>query len=212
VTTRPMTWSWLGGFFQAEGCLTNRHLTIEQADRRGLDLIQHFLTQELPNARPFKVGGPYLHKTGKLKASYMYSLYTYANTPLLLSKLLPYLHSEKRRRTLESANFYQQQPLDDEWVIGFWEGDGSIRNSGNTIEFYQNDEELLTKIQTHLKLGRIHKDKPHQNQLSTAPFYRLCITINKKNVARIGELLTLVKTPLRLEQLNRILEPERTLI
>ena len=189
--------------------MSRRKLYIEQKEREPLDIIANFLVHELTDIRPVKVYGPYERLTPVIhNPTYIHTMQlTPTTTAKVLHKLLPYIHRKARHKIITNTNLQTaEHPLDDDWVVGFWEGDGSIRSSGNIIEFSQEDKELLTDIQTYLGLGHIHEDTPQRNRLNkTALYHRLSISVNKKNVTRIGELLSLVRTPARLEQLNKIL-------
>ena len=193
-----LTWSWLGGFFQAEGCISGRTLVLPQKDRRPLDLIRDFLISEFPSTSIPEVRS-YASPLNSFKpGSIQHRLSIRTATPRILARLIPYLHREKRL-TLPTKilTLLKQQPIDDEWIAGFWEGDGSIW-SANTLQFYQKDRYLLEEIRNCLGHGNI---KPRPNYPDN---YLLSISISLSNVRRIGELLSHVKSAPRLEQLEKI--------
>ena len=185
-----ITWEWLGGFVQAEGHINTPYwLDISQARREPLDMIHDFLLLKLPNA-PARIYGLY-----KNKGRGIYQLRIHKNHQEVLNTLHPYLRSEKHARACTHlSTIAKMLPINNDWIMGFWEGDGFIR--ANILGFCQKDRTVLDEIQQHLDLGTV---RPHAN------IYRLSISVNKTNVKRIGELLSLIRTPPRLEQLKRIL-------
>jgi len=198
MPTNKITWPWLGGFFQAEGSIpTPYNLTIAQKDKEPLDMIYDFLVHELPNTSFTPTYGPY-----KNKGKGIYYLNIRKGFKKVLTNLYPYLRDEK----LIYAHLYlttrpSTLPINDEWIVGFWEGDGSIQTgSRNLLVFSQKNPNVLNEIQEHLKYGKV---RLHTNNNSY--LHKLAISINKNNAQRIGELLSLVRTPPRLEQLKRVL-------
>jgi len=150
-----LTWSWLGGFYQAEGCVSNRRLNIEQKEREPLELIVQFLMYELPNIRPIKVRGPLEHHTpATRKPTYIHSMtLPKITTAKVLHKLLPHIHTNVRHKIIKDTNLQCVEcPLNDDWIAGFWEGDGSIFPASIDVQiaFAQKDKVILEEIRKYL--------------------------------------------------------------
>lgn len=98
MSSTQLSWDWLGGFFDGEGCISVRrvnykknrpamtvHLQIHQKNVEILDQITEFIYSELGIV-------PYLGKSGKCH-SLQYS--RQADVVALLEKLIPVLHVKK---------------------------------------------------------------------------------------------------------------------
>ncbi len=189
----PITWSWLAGFFEAEGHITMRRLSVNQAHKESLELIKDFVGHG-------NILGPYIcGKSSSGDSLTTYRLQIGNGWREVLIQLLPYLHYSKRRDAqvlLDCEHIdNQQQLLDDDWVVGFWEGDGSIRSNG--FIFYQRNIAILKDIQSYLGLGGSLTTREDGNS-------RLDISITKSRVARLASLFQLIRTPYRLAQVNRL--------
>lgn len=193
----PLTWSWLGGFFQAEGSILDSDIRLSQTYGNGLQLVRDFLLQEfgdschvgLSDSLPLK----YVRKGGECAS---YSCISIARgRELVLNRLLPYLRYDKLLSAVEKTCVCcNTLPFDDDWIIGFWEGDGSIQL--NKLSFMQKDVRVLYDIQQYLVIPS--KVRQH------GTVHRLDVNITLGSTKRVGELLTRVRTSNRQEQLARL--------
>ena len=204
-----VSWSWFAGFFQAEGYVskvgTRKPLQLCQKQREPLDAIREFWLSEFPESTFPKVGGPYV--------SGVYELYAFACFLQVLVRLYPYLRGTKRERawswldcTLpeEFRDFLEaHRAIDDEWIVGFWEGDGSIvsHNGYPAMTFTQKDVDLLSEVRDYLGLGELVSGG------SGKPL-RLWIYIGHTIPERVLDILKYVRTPYRCKQLQEVLGVE----
>ena len=166
-----LNWRWFAGFFQADGCITmpapkqSRVLSTSQANREPLDLMRQFLFETLHDVPITPVCGPYAND-----GSGIYVHNVCSGFLSVLTEMCPWLLGHLRDHAVSwLAILYRdvpaQQTIDDDWVAGFWEGDGSIYLSGNGIQvvFAQKDVAVLKEIQSHLanrfSLGTIYDYK-----------------------------------------------------
>ena len=194
----PITWQWLAGFFQAEGCYAGNRFSVSQARREGLDMIREFLVEnvdDLGRASVLRTEEEGPAKDGRRFV--LYKLNVHHGRQHIIKELLPYLRGSKRNIFSESLLLnLPKKPINDDWIIGFWEGDGSIHNTSRYIVFTQKDRNVLEEVQSYLKLGSI---------LQKGTMQVLNITTTKASIARIGQLLAIIRTPYRIEQVNKIL-------
>ncbi len=178
VGDRPaITWSWLAGFYQAEGSISynptysSHNLSIGQKGREILDRIRGFL------------GFGSIYPMAP-KDCYLYSCSKRANTKIIADSILPHLIGGKWTTMISKcqemdidiidAVVSPQKELDWDFVTGFWEGDGSIsindsyfRKTGGgrpyaQIVFAQLDPEVLHKIKDFLgPPGSIQPDREY---------------------------------------------------
>lgn len=142
---KELTWSWLAGFFQAEGTVgeppVHKTLSISQAEREPLDLIVEFISTYYPQARA-KVRGSFGRGRG------IYTLYIHF---LALRSFCAWLRVEKLYRAAKwlkvtCDNVPTCLPIDDDWIAGFWEGDGSVYLAGALdiqVVFTQRPEDVV---------------------------------------------------------------------
>jgi len=145
---KDVRWSWLAGFFQAEGCVSLKgELTVSQKDHEPLDLIHDFLKYHFPKYRAL---------VRRKKFTDYHTLHLY---PRVTEQLLPWLRGEKLYRAAEKLVAQNRAlpkclPIDDDWTIGFWEGDGSVflagPSTGIQVTFSQKDPEVLEELRDHL--------------------------------------------------------------
>lgn len=204
---KELTWSWVAGFFQAEGYVSKlgarKPLQLCQKQREPLDAIRDFWLCELPETTFPKVGGPY--------ASGVYELYAFAGFLSVVVKLYSQLRGAKRQRArswLESTlpdefqGFLKtSRPLDMDWVTGFWEGDGTITLNDRAypvLKFAQNDCSLLEEVRGFLGVGVV-SDEGNAH-------FKLHIYLGRHSCPNsVRALLEGVRLSYRLEQIERVM-------
>jgi len=195
----PLTWSWVGGFIQAEGSIGVRRVTISQAQGNALELIADFLKSQIPTLSDLKVSKPYrsgLRKDGSEVLVRQLAVFSSGHVEVMQA-LYPHLRydkSERIARCLKMSEPSMPQPFNDDWIVGFWEGDGWLEASTSYIfGFGQSNTALLQDVQAYLGLGGSIRGT------------QLVIPVTKTRVQRIGELLQRVRSSHRREQLDRLL-------
>lgn len=180
LTRRPtINYSWLSGFFLAEGSLYLQdakwlHLNISQKlPGEVLYRIQEFL-----NCGSLHLGGSerkvlYFHVTRKEQVLNFFS------------QVFPQLIGDKRRKVenilmqISTETDKDAVPIDWPFVTGFWEGDGFLNHhtysNKNFISFVQKDLEVLEHLQSFLSMGTISECDQRGNSYSKHPFHRLCL-------------------------------------
>lgn len=172
-----ISWDWLGGFVDAEGCFTevdtasspNIRLSISQKDRECLERIGIWVEKQ--------VGAPYSIHTAKRGCSEIY--FGVQALRLMAQFLLPHIHSNVRRKQFakhaRNIKIVAESAMSDAYIAGFWEGDGSYdarwvkqrhaREVGGdavtrsaVIVFWQKDPGFLNRIKEYLGAGSIGKD------------------------------------------------------
>ena len=154
-----LTWSWLGGFFSADGSVArptrqSKFLSVGQARREPLDLIHQFLCSSLPGSRFTPVRGPYNNAHAGIYVQNVYGAFL-PTLRVLYPRLRGRRVKEWSAKWLEKLHqdVLSDIPIDDDWVVGFWEGDGSVYLSGASdiqIVFAQKDVTVLEEIRTYL--------------------------------------------------------------
>ena len=207
-----LTIEWIAGFFDAEGCLSQSRnsggnktyyptISISQKDKQILEKIRDFF------------GEGYVTKHG---TCYTWQVNHRGNVLKVVPQLIPYLHhSEKRQKYDELAEKFNlpkynlQHPMTNDWIIGFWEGDGGISKITLTqgkydktyeypmLQFYQKNKELLEKIVIYLGVGSVSEPKPNMHCLSVYP--------GKTATHPIYQLLyDQIRTKYRRQQINTV--------
>lgn len=170
----PINWEWLAGFFQAEGCVLadyNRNLpelVIPQSSPEILDDIESFIKSELSvkvNRSHYKIGSNLVE--GEFE-NYRLIVWSRINVIPIMKNIYPYLRSVKRekvqtwKRRLNIELPERQEPLNWDFVAGFYEGDGYLRYANahmNSIAveicFTQKDRPILEKLHTFFGKGFI---------------------------------------------------------
>jgi len=166
----PLSSEWVAGFFDAEGCISHSRnsggnktkyptISIYQNDRDILERIKTF----------FGVG-----YVGKQTTGYMWRVNHRKQIMQVVDKLIPYIqHPEKREKYNIIAKEFnlpiitEFKQMTDEWLIGFWEGDGCIAQQKYIqtkenkmfkyplIIFTQKNKVMLEAIQTYIGKGSI---------------------------------------------------------
>lgn len=196
IELAPINWSWLAGFFQAEGSMYNytpssaHYLTITQKNRLTLEWIKEFL--ELSDIK----SSIYTNPAG------ISVLTIHANgSETVLTHIFPLLQDYKRRQVkawnnLERTNLPKETlPIDYDFVVGFWEGDGSINYDRHQqyliLTYYNKYPGVLETIKRFLGKGWLLLNKRDGvTQLATYA-----------NVEDLRKLLKMVRTDSRYNQL-----------
>lgn len=194
-----LTWSWIAGFFQAEGNICLNKISIGQKNKEPLDLIYYFLQKELsplqlpPTIGPYKNGKSYIH---------FLNFSSHKTVTKFMSQISSQILGEKRTY---SNIITPPIPINDEWIAGFWEGDGYIYthqitppNFSIRISFAQKDRTILEQIQQYLHKGKIYshllKNKKHHDLVISETF-------NNHPITQL--LLQHCKTTSRINQINK---------
>ena len=174
---KDINWSWVAGFFQAEGTPTGSHprwkIQFYQHDLESMQLLQAFFVAELKDhhsaiytetftSKTFPNGKTYNWPKGKLSCRLnINGKYAYP----IIKNIFPLLRGSKRTQTevwAAKAKLELPQllaPLDFDFVIGFWEGDGSPTLDSYSqhidFDFTQKDAEVLLDIRDLLNTGAL---------------------------------------------------------
>ena len=202
-------------------------MTVCQKDREPLDLIREFLAKEFPGMYLQKVHGPYNagkecfvgwnNQTYIQKGLHTFSVAGKKSLSVLVH-LMPYLRNEKLYRAAErlvaqNLPLPKVLPIDEVWIAGFWEGDGSIYIAYPNIQriqtmFSQKDASILTEVKTFLTRGRIYTRK---NKHTDTTISRLIVDETLQKHPTIDTLLKHTKTLYRKHQIVDVLAlTERT--
>ncbi len=158
------SWQWLGGFVDAEGCfgktnVSSYSLGIWQKDPEVMLRLGQWIVSQVPGVTfGFSISRDSVAELSISKRSFQ-----------LISHLLtPHLHSDYRRRQAEKSGIKlkQEAPINDAYVVGFWEGDGSCYSSyvpagdgyitrSFLFTFYQRSPQILERIKDYLGAGYI---------------------------------------------------------
>ena len=175
----PITWEWLAGFFQAEGCVSadyNRNLPeiiIAQSDPKILDAIESFIRAELQvkiNRSHQTITSPLVPEEHENWRLYVWSR---VNVLPVINKLFPLLYTHKKQQVVEWATrlniVLPDEPppvMNWDFVGGFYDGDGCCSyanvsrmvNKCIQLNFSQKDEDILFLIKDFLGKGSV---QPH---------------------------------------------------
>ena len=168
-----LSWEWLGGFIDAEGCFTAVNgglprLSISQNNPDLMREIGTWVEKQVPGVQ-WSVCQQKERETAEV----------YFGTRALnqiWELLTPHLHSTHRRHqaATHGVQLAPEAPMTDAYVTGFWEGDGSItcgiepsrlarqgKGDGVTVKgqitMFQKDRQLLDAIAAYLGRGTVYQ-------------------------------------------------------
>lgn len=206
----PITWEWLAGFFQAEGCVSANYekgypeSIISQAEPKILDDIAQFVRSEL-HVRTYRHDYVVDTNLKQQAPNCRLMLWSREDVTPFINKLYPYLFGYKKQQLLEWATRLSislstdVQKLSWDFIVGFWEGDGYLRythdNPGGRTAvdfvFTQKDREILEAIQQFFDRGFIAnhraalefrvRDGVRTNRILTHKFLELARTVKCRN-------------------------------
>lgn len=210
---KDITWSWLAGFIQAEGHITlpvskcPRYLSIEQAERDPLRRIVAFLDN-------MDLGHPDIHfRENRGRGTYRMGVY---GGPFLRIALetVSLLRGTKMLRAgswleLSETPVPSMRSINDDWVVGFWEGDGSVYHSGALdiqVVFSQKDVAILKEIRAQLSQYQFGTGTIYDYKYPMSSAARLTYHCGVRNQTLLGWLHENVRCEFRRCQLSIYLE------
>jgi hypothetical protein len=206
TSTKPISWEWLAGFFQAEGSAyhapaSGHFISIAQKDTSVLRLIGSFLdTYNIS----YSIYDP--QREGVIPRMQVST----RQAEVLLWYVFPQLRSKKQTQLLSwaaEANVLlptTPKPLDYDFVVGLYEGDGypSYERARHCIflKFYQHDLDLLEELKAFLQKGYIRVNSRNKHTRGDGEFHDAFLGVYA-NTEELKQLLPALRTDYRKTQL-----------